>query len=97
MRVVRADGTGGRDVVTTPGSYTEPAFSPDGKTIVFRNAGADFTRGPLYDGTPGIYVVPADGSGAAAARARRRHRAVSSITTGKRVYVNDFATTRPCC
>ena len=27
---------GGRDVVTTPGHYTEPAFSPDGKWIVYR-------------------------------------------------------------
>ena len=70
----------GRDVVTTPGHYTEPSFSPDGKWIVFRNAGADGTRGPLYGGNTGIYVVPADGSSRAAARARRRHRSRRSIT-----------------
>ena len=41
MRVIKPDGTGGRDVVTAPGHYIEPSFSPDGKSIVFRNAGAD--------------------------------------------------------
>ena len=53
---------GGRDVVAAPGHYTEPSFSPDGKTIVFRHAGGDGTRGRLYGDEPGIYVVPADGS-----------------------------------
>ncbi len=89
IRVVRADGSGGRDVVTTPGSYTEPAFSPDGRTIVFRNAGADLTRGPLYEGTPGIYVVPADGS-TPARLVRESGFNPSFDTTGRRVYVNDF-------
>ena len=89
VRVVKADGTGGRDVVTKPGSYTEPAFSPDGKTIVFRNAGADLTRGPLYEGTPGIYVVPADGSGPERL-VRESGFEPSFDATGKRIYVNDF-------
>src|SRR6185295_8691429 len=53
VRVVHPDGTGGRDVVTTPGHYTEPALSPDGKWVVFRNAGSDGTRGPLYGVNPG--------------------------------------------
>ena len=39
VRVVRPDGTAGRDVVPTPGHYTEPAFSPDGKWIVYRSTG----------------------------------------------------------
>ncbi len=89
IRVVRADGSGGRDVVTKPGSYTEPAFSPDGRTIVFRNAGADLTRGPLYEGTPGIYVVPADGSGTPRL-VRESGFDPSFDTTGRRIYVNDF-------
>ena len=61
VRVVRADGTAGRDVVTRPGHYVEPSFSPDGRQIVFRHAGADLTRSPLFGDDPGVYVVPATG------------------------------------
>lgn len=62
VRVMKADGTGGRDVVTKPGHYIEAAFSPDGKLIVYRDAGGDGVRGRLYSVEPGNYVVPADGS-----------------------------------
>ena len=89
IRVVRPDGTAGRDVVTTPGHYTEPAFSPDGKSIVFRNTGADGTRGPLYGGRGGIYVVPTDGS-SAPRLVREGGSDPSFDVTGKRVFVNDF-------
>jgi imidazolonepropionase-like amidohydrolase/Tol biopolymer transport system component len=89
VRVVKPDGSGARDVVTKPGSYTEPSFSPDGRTIVFRNAGTDYIRGPLYPGTPGIYVVATDGS--APPRLVRENGGEPSFdTTGKRIYVNDF-------
>jgi Tol biopolymer transport system component len=47
VRVERADGSGGRDVVTRPGHYVEPSFSPDGRLIVFRRAGPDQARGPV--------------------------------------------------
>ena len=73
----KPDGTGARDVVTTPGHYIEPSFSPDGKLIVFRNAGADGIRGRLYGADAGIYVVPADGS--AAPRARPRERIAADV------------------
>jgi Tol biopolymer transport system component/imidazolonepropionase-like amidohydrolase len=88
IRVVHPDGTGSRDVVTAPGHYTEPAFSPDGKWIVFRNAGADDTRGPLYAAGSGIYVVPADGS-AAPRLVREGGSEPSFDSTGRRVFVND--------
>jgi imidazolonepropionase-like amidohydrolase len=58
---VRSDGSGGRDVVTHPGHYVEPSFSPDGKTIVYRHAGGDLTRGPYYGVDAGVYVVPTAG------------------------------------
>src|SRR5262249_52300042 len=88
VRVVRADGSGGRDVVTRPGHYTEAAFSPDGRTIVFRNAGADYIRGNLYGDHPGIYVVPADGS--AVPRLVREGGSDPHFDhTGKRIYVTD--------
>ncbi|HEX6976314.1 MAG TPA: amidohydrolase family protein [Vicinamibacterales bacterium] len=88
VRIVKADGSGGRDVVTAPGNYTEPAFSPDGKAIVFRNTGADFTRGPLYEGTPGIYLVPTDAS-SAPRLVRESGTEPSFDASGKRIFVTD--------
>jgi imidazolonepropionase-like amidohydrolase/Tol biopolymer transport system component len=88
VRVVRADGSGGRDVVTRPGHYTEPSFSRDGRSIVFRDAGSDGTRGPLYASTSGIYVVPTDGSGQPRL-VREGGSDPSFDATGTRVFVND--------
>jgi imidazolonepropionase-like amidohydrolase/Tol biopolymer transport system component len=88
VRVVRPDGSGGRDVVSAPGHYTEPAFSRDGKWIVFRDAGTDGTRGPLYGAGAGIYVVPADGS-SAPRLVREGGTEPSFDVTGKRIFVND--------
>ena len=39
IRVMRADGSQGRDVVATPGHYTDPSFSPDGTLLAY-------TKGP---------------------------------------------------
>src|SRR4051812_12299760 len=88
VRVVRPGGSGGRDVVTRPGHYPEPAFSRDGKSIVFRDAGTDGIRGPLYSANPGIYVVPADGS-APPRLVREGGTEPSFDATSKRVFVND--------
>jgi imidazolonepropionase-like amidohydrolase/Tol biopolymer transport system component len=89
VRVVRPDGSGGRDVVTRPGHYTEPAFSRDGKWIVFRDAGTDRIRGPLYADSSGIYVVATDGS-AAPRLVREAGTKPSFDVSGKRIFVNDF-------
>ena len=88
VRVVHPDGSGGRDVVTTPGSYTEPAFSPDGRSIVYRDAGADYIRGPLYGSRSGIYVVPTDAS-APPRLVREGGTDPSFNAAGTRVFVND--------
>ncbi len=61
VRVVRPDGSGGRDVVARPGHYVEPSFSPDARSVVYRHAGGDSTRGPYYSEEAGIYVVPTAG------------------------------------
>ena len=61
VRIMKPDGSSARDVVARPGHYVEPAFSPDGQRIVFRQAGADLTRGVFYGADPGIYVVPLSG------------------------------------
>ena len=62
VRVIDANGSNARDVVTKPGHYTDASFSPDGSLIVFRVADADSIRGELYDDPTGIFVVPSDGS-----------------------------------
>ena len=61
VRVVRPDGSAGRDIVTRPGHYVEPSFSPDGQTVVFRHAGGDQTRGPFFGEDAGVFVVPVAG------------------------------------
>jgi len=88
VRVVHPDGSGGRDVTTAPGHYTEPTFSRDGKWIAFRDAGSDYIRGPLYDSRAGIYVVPTDGS-ATPRLVREGGTEPSFDVTGRRVFVND--------
>ena len=88
VRVVDADGGGGRDVVSRPGHYTEASFAPDGRTIVFRAAAADTDRGTLYGSEPGVYVVPSDGS-AAPRLVRESGTHPMFDHTGKRIFVND--------
>jgi imidazolonepropionase-like amidohydrolase/Tol biopolymer transport system component len=88
VRLIRADGTGGREVVTAPGHYVEPSFSPDGRRIVFARANADLTRGPLYAGDPGIYVVPI--AGGAPVLVRDGGSSPEFDHTGTRIYLRDI-------
>ena len=61
LRSIGADGSGGREIVTTPGHYLEPSFSRDGQRIAFRAADGDDVRGQNDGERPGIYIVPAAG------------------------------------
>jgi WD40-like Beta Propeller Repeat len=61
VRIGRADGSGARDVVPTPGYYAEPSFSPDGRFIVYRAVRADGTRGITHGEDPGICIAPVAG------------------------------------
>jgi imidazolonepropionase-like amidohydrolase/Tol biopolymer transport system component len=87
VRVVRPDGAAGRDVVTRPGHYVEPSFSPDGQKVVFRQAGGDQTRGPYFGQETGIYVVPA--AGGEPLLARDTGTAPEFDHTGTRIYVRE--------
>ncbi|HYN20265.1 MAG TPA: LpqB family beta-propeller domain-containing protein, partial [Thermoanaerobaculia bacterium] len=61
VRIVSIDGGEGRTVVKDPGHYVEPAFSPDGKEIVFRRSEGGYLRTPTWSHDLGIYRVAASG------------------------------------
>ncbi len=52
-----------RAVTTRAGHYIEPSFSPDGMWITYRETSSDGIRTDMGIPEPGLYVVPADGSG----------------------------------
>jgi imidazolonepropionase-like amidohydrolase/Tol biopolymer transport system component len=88
VRVAAVNGGGGRDVVRAPGHYTEASFSPDGRWIVYRAVRGDDIRGETHGENPGIYVVPADGSGEPR-KVRDGGVEPSFDHTGTRVYVRE--------
>jgi len=61
IRVAPSSGGEGRVVVGDPGHYAEPAFSPDGSTIVYRRSGGGFIRSDLYSSHQGLYKVASTG------------------------------------
>ena len=61
VRVVPATGGAERVLTREPGHYLEPAFSPDGKTVVYRKSGGGYLRSPLWSSEPGIYAVATAG------------------------------------
>jgi Tol biopolymer transport system component/imidazolonepropionase-like amidohydrolase len=50
-----------KTIVSEPGHYIEPTFSPDGQTIVYRKIEGGGVTSPLYSADPGLYAVPARG------------------------------------
>ncbi len=56
---------GRRTTVLTaePGHYVEPAYSADGRQVVFRKIAGGYLLSPLWSMNTGIYRVAADGSG----------------------------------
>jgi RNA polymerase sigma factor (sigma-70 family) len=60
--VVGVDGTGLRQLTTDPATDQYPQWSPDGKTIVYDNAGArENSEDPQFSKTAEIFTVPANG------------------------------------
>lgn len=59
--VAPRDGGELRVLTTEPGHYVEPAFSPDGSTVVYRKARGGGLVTPLWSQEPGLYQVPAAG------------------------------------
>ena len=87
VRVIKLDGSAGRDVIPRPGHYVEPSFSPDGRFIVYRHAGGDSTRGPFYADDAGIHVVPT--AGGPSLLARESGSDPEFDHTGNRIYIRD--------
>jgi Tol biopolymer transport system component/imidazolonepropionase-like amidohydrolase len=58
VRVVSAQGGGGRVLTALPGHYVEPAFSPDGETVVYRRISGGGLRSPTWSRDTGVYEVP---------------------------------------
>jgi imidazolonepropionase-like amidohydrolase/Tol biopolymer transport system component len=87
IRVMNADGSGPRDVVSTPGHYTDPSFSPDGSRIAFRAVRADGIRAETRDEETGIYVVGINGG--EPEKVRDGGVDPQFDHTGKRIYFRD--------
>jgi len=62
-RVMVADARTGntRALVDTPGHYVEPAFSPDGETVVYRKTSGGYLRDGAWSDETGLYTIPAEG------------------------------------
>ena len=87
IRTIGVDGSGGREVVATPGHYVEPSFSRDGQRIVYRAVGGDDVRGPDDGEQPGIFIVPA--AGGAPTLVREEGSNPRFDATGTRLYFQE--------
>ncbi|MCA9651602.1 MAG: PD40 domain-containing protein [Myxococcales bacterium] len=61
LRVVSVRGGKARTVTEQPGHYAEPAWSPDGQTLVVRRGSGGYLRSGRWSKDPGLYAVPAKG------------------------------------
>jgi Tol biopolymer transport system component/imidazolonepropionase-like amidohydrolase len=85
VRAVPASGAAaGRAITREPGHYLEPAYSPDGRTVVFRKATGGGLASPLWSADPGLYRIPSEGG--EAELLRRAGRAPHFGAASDRVY-----------
>jgi imidazolonepropionase-like amidohydrolase/Tol biopolymer transport system component len=61
VRVVAASGGEGRTLTLRPGNFVEPAFSPDGATVAYRQIGGGYLLSPLWALETGLFTVPTTG------------------------------------
>lgn len=61
VRVVSASGGNGRKLNEKPGHFTNPAFAPDGSSVVFERVEGGYLTSPLWSENTGVYAVSANG------------------------------------
>ncbi len=64
VRIASVSGGGDQEswkVTDQPGHYTQPVFSPDGKTVVYVKSSGGYLRSPLWSRDTGLYRVAARG------------------------------------
>ena len=64
VRIAPAAGGEGRTITSDPGFYLEPAFSPDGASVVYRKSRSGSILSPLWSKDPGLYRIDAAGQSA---------------------------------
>ena len=62
VQVMSSSGKSSKVLTKEKGIYRTPAFSPDGKWIVYRKDGGNSHQGYTHCKEPGLYLVPVDGS-----------------------------------
>ncbi len=61
VRVVSASGGEGKVITAQPGHYLEPAFSPDGKTVVYRAVTDGYLTPAIWGRNTGLFAVASRG------------------------------------
>ena len=87
VRTVSARGGRSKEISIQPGHYVEPAFMPDGSSVLVRNGGTDALRAQQY-GERGIYLL-VDGKQQLISRSGSRPHAVvrqSADTSEARIF-----------
>ena len=78
--MIRADGSGARDLVTTPGHYSEPSFSPDRQWLAYMSS---------ESGDWQVYVQPYPATGTKYQVTAEGGRSPMWAEAGRLVYDND--------
>ena len=63
VKVVSSRGGKGKSLLKEKGKFVEPAFSPDGKTVIYRKISGGYITDPKWGLNSGVYVVSIKGDG----------------------------------
>ena len=88
VKLVSSRGGKDKTLSAEPGHYAEPAFSNDGKQIVFRRFSGGYLTSPEYSMEPGIYVVGTNGNGFKRIHERGVNPHFSA--DGQRIFFSEF-------